>query len=227
MFPSLQNGTVSAKCPECKTVRAFTQVSAVARVGNHQFAGRNFSQIVYVLAQCSGFKRGGLAKVHAMQNWAANDAVLESLDPASPDTFTVPDGIPEGILSEFREAELCAAHGAWRAASALLRSTLEKTLKANGYTSGVLHAKINDAARNGILTEVRRKRAQDEIRVLGNDVLHDEWRAVTREEFDLAHHYTQRILEDFYDDRPSVEATLIAKNRIPIAATVSAAVTSP
>ena len=78
------------------------------------------------------------------------------------------------------------------------------------------------------MTEVRRKRAQDEIRVLGNDVLHDEWREVTREEFDLAHHYTQRILEDFYDDRPTVESALMAKGRIAApAAAASASIATP
>jgi hypothetical protein len=50
--------------------------------------------------------------------------------------------------------------------------------------------------------------------VLGNDVLHDEWRAVTEDEFEQAHHYAQRILEDFYDDRTSVEALLISKGRL-------------
>lgn len=35
-----------------------------------------------------------------------------------------------------------------------------------------------------------------------------------QEEFDQAHHYAQRILEDFYDDRPLVEALLIAKGRM-------------
>ena len=49
-------------------------------------------------------------------------------------------------LKEYREAELCTSVGAWRGASALLRSALEKTLKANGYTGGSLFDKINWAA---------------------------------------------------------------------------------
>jgi hypothetical protein len=43
---------------------------------------------------------------------------------------------------------------------------------------------------------------------LGNDVLHDDWREVLPGEYEDAHKYTQRILEDFYDDRPTVEARL-------------------
>jgi len=79
---------------------------------------------------------------------------------------------------------------------------------------GSLYNKIDTAAADTILTETRRRRAHDEVRVLGNDVLHDDWRAVTEEEVELAHHYIQRILEDFYDDRPSVNATLVARGRL-------------
>ena len=50
----------------------------------------------------------------------------------------LPSGVPEGVHKEYREAELCASVEAWRAASALLRSTLEKTLKGSGYTTGSL-----------------------------------------------------------------------------------------
>lgn len=117
-------------------------------------------------------------------------------------------------MSEFREAELCAAFGALRAASALFRSSLEKALRANGYVKGTLAARIDEAGGDGVITEARRKRAHDDIRVLGNDVLHEEWRAVTYEEVEAAHHYVQRILEDLYDDRESVEAVLTAKGRI-------------
>jgi len=99
-------------------------------------------------------------------------------------------------------------------ASALLRSTLEKTLRANGYVKGNLASRIDEAANDGILTEARRKRAHDEVRVLGNDVLHDEWKEILSEDVDAAHHYVQRILEDFYDDRSSVEKILMDKKRI-------------
>jgi hypothetical protein len=74
--------------------------------------------------------------------------------------------------------------------------------------------RIDEAAADGTITAARSKRAHEDIRVLGNDVLHDEWREVTEDEFDEAHHYAQRILEDFYDDRPTVEALLIEKGRM-------------
>jgi hypothetical protein len=96
----------------------------------------------------------------------------------------------------------------------MLRSTLEKLLKVNGYNKGSLASKIDEAAADGVITESRKKKAHEDVRVLGNDILHDEWRAVTADEFSLAHHYVQRVIEDFYDDRSSVEAILISKNRI-------------
>jgi hypothetical protein len=76
------------------------------------------------------------------------------------------------------------------------RSALEKALKANGYMKGSLAARIDEAAGDGVITEARRKRAHEDVRVLGNDVLHDEWRSVTDDEVTAAH-YVQRILEDF------------------------------
>ena len=80
-------------------------------------------------------------------------------------------------------------------------------------TPTTLAERIDKAAADGAITAARSRRAHENIGVLGNDVLHDEWREVTEAEFDQAHHYAQRILEDFYDDRPSVEALLIEKKR--------------
>jgi hypothetical protein len=45
------------------------------------------------------------------------------------------------------------------------------------------------------------------MRVLGTDVLYDEWRAVTEEEVNAAHHYLQKILEHFCNDSSSVAQT--------------------
>jgi hypothetical protein len=57
--------------------------------------------------------------------------------------------------------------------------------------------------------------AHEDVRVLGNDVLHDEWHKIPKEDVEAAHHYTQRILEDFYDDRTAVLEILRAKSRVP------------
>jgi hypothetical protein len=135
-------------------------------------------------------------------NGNRNAAVLEAFYPTCPSALHLPAAVPADIQAEFREAELCAAFKANRAASALFRSVLEKALKANGYTKGNdpslrdLQKRIDGAAADDVVTDARRKRAHDEIRSLGNDVLHDDWREVTDDEVDSSHRYTQRILED-------------------------------
>lgn len=99
----------------------------------------------------------------------------------------------------------------------MFRSVLDKTLRANGYKEKkgtTLEQQIDMAADDGVITQARRRRAHDEIRVLGNDVLHDEWQQVAEEDVEAARHYAQRILEDFYDDRASVLKQLYGANRL-------------
>lgn len=171
-----------------------------------------FSRVLYMAMRCGGCGRGGLAVVH--DNGQVHDGLLEDFFPACVGNAKIPDDVPQDIQKEYREGETCAAYGAYRAGSALMRSVLEKVLKASGYTKGNLKEKIIAIATDGLITENRRDRAH-ENRELGNDVLHDDWRLVTPDEFEAAHHYTQRILEDLYDDRPSVEAKLKSLKRIP------------
>jgi hypothetical protein len=178
----------------------------------HRFEGTEFSRTLHMHLRCASCHRGGMAKVH--DNGKVVDGQLEEFFPFTVQHVDLPAVLPDGIQAEFREAELCAALNANRAASALYRSVLEKTLEANGYVKGTLAKKIDAAAADGILTESRRRRAHDDIRVLGNDVLHDEWHEVPDTDVDDAARYAQRITEDFYDDRASVESTLLDKGRI-------------
>jgi len=211
---------VRANCPDCAgalTSYEFSGMSgelgSVVLPSVRQANGR-LVNVVYHLHRCASCGRGGLATVAMAPNTGYTQGELQEFYPRTIDALKIPDKVPSGVQSEFKEAELCASVGAWRAASALLRSTLEKTLRANGYVKGSLADRIDEAAADGTITAARSKRAHEDIRVLGNDVLHDEWREVTEDEFDEAHHYAQRILEDFYDDRPTVEALLIEKGRM-------------
>lgn len=149
-----------------------------------------------------------------MSGSAVVNEVLDEFFPPAIDRLKLPDKVPGGVAAEFTEAEVCASVHAWRAASALLRSALEKTLAANGYDKGPLAGRIDEAAKDGVITAARQKRAHENVRVLGNDILHDEWREVTAEEYEDAHHYVQRILEDFYDHRGEVEGILKAAGRL-------------
>jgi hypothetical protein len=129
----------------------------------------------------------------------------------------LPKDVPPGITREFREGEKCVEAGCYRAAAALFRSVLDKTLRANGYKlkkGTPLEQQIDLAAQDGVITASRRKRAHDEIRTLGNDVLHEEWREVTPSEVKTAKEYAAYLLHDFYDDRVTVLALLRDKKRV-------------
>jgi hypothetical protein len=219
MKPIYVEGNVRASCPDCGgTITTFefkdyrNEYGTVVLNKDHNYKGNYYGRILYKLLRCASCGRGGMAVIH--DNGQVINGELEIFYPISIDKAKIPPGVPDDILSEYREAEQCASFGSWRAASALLRSTLEKTLKANGYKNGNLKDKIDEAANDGIITESRKKKVHEDIRVLGNDVLHDEWRLVTEDEVILSHHYTQRILEDFYDDRSTVENMLKSKGRI-------------
>jgi hypothetical protein len=217
---SKTNLSVSAYCPTCQAVTSFDPKFTTAPVpGVYPYQGQTYTRAVNIFGQCPRCSRGGLAVVLDTGNPPA-DAVLESFYPVSIDAAPLPSAVPSDIEKEFREAERCAAFGANRAASALFRSALEKTLKANGYTKTIdrslvdLRKRIDAAAADGIITAARQKKAHDDIRSLANDVLHDDWREITDDEVADARHYTQRILEDFYDDRPTVETLLIQKKKL-------------
>jgi Domain of unknown function (DUF4145) len=226
MQPEYRQMNVTAMCPDCgfpttfeRSHRGSQQELGQTNINlQHDLAGIHYSRIIYRLFRCSVCQRGSLAKLH--DNGDENVAHLEWFYPNTPNPAKLPASVPEELAKEVREAELAASVGALRAASALLRSALEKALKANGYVKGNdrtltdLQKRIDAAADDGIITAARQKKAHADVRALGNDVLHDDWREVTRQEVDTAHHYVQRILEDFYDDRPSVEAILIANNKL-------------
>ena len=217
MSAQLKNdGVVVAYRPDCGGLSTFESRTEGRYYGRIERQGEFFGPAgpgqlkVYQFVRCAGCARGGLSTVLV----GRGGSVLEAFSPRCVESAPLPSGAPEDIVAEVREAESCAAVGAWRAASAMLRSALEKTLKSNGYTKGDLKNKIDEAAADGVITASRQQRAHDEVRDLGNDVLHDKWRVVDEPEYDSSHLYTQRVIEDFYDSRPQVEEVLRKKGRI-------------
>ncbi len=197
---------IIAQCSTCNgAITGFTAIRSISG------GGYNF-----VLYQCQNCGTGALAKKD-------DYGCLYDFYPHEKNTLPLPIETPKDILSEFTSAENCASIGEYRPASAMLRSTLEKVLKANGYTKEItkevgvkndLYNLIELASKDGIITESRKVRAQNEVRVLGNDILHEDWFAVTEEDYSRAHYYTQRVIEDLYDDRSMVVKTLQEKGRI-------------
>jgi hypothetical protein len=148
----------------------------------------------------------------------AKAAKLIDFYPERASVKALPPGVPEGLVKEFREAERCLAANCPRAAAGMARSVLDKTLRANGYKlkkGTPLEQQIDAAAKDGVITAARKKRAHDEIRVLGNDVLHEAWQEIDPGDVDAALHYAQRVLEDFYDDRPSVLGLIKSLGKTP------------
>lgn len=209
--------SVRANCPECKgATTTFEARSQLHIERNPPIAqGRRYEAVRYYLLRCAGCGRGGLAGVGVSRTLGSAAYDLIDFSPRSMANAALPKDLPMDLTNEFREAELTASVGAWRAASALMRSTLEKALKHSGYSKGNLKTIIDEAANDGAITAARSLRAHDDIRVLGNDILHDDWRPITEAEFEVAHRYTQRILEDLYDDRPSVLRLLTNRGRKP------------
>ena len=177
----------------------------------------------YRLFRCVGCGMGALAVIVMEEEDASYPERVKELVhfyPEAKERLSLPDDVPDGIRNEFREAERCLENECYRAAAALFRSVLDKTLKANGYKSGRnvnLQAQIDEAAKDGVITEARKKRAHEDIRVFGNDILHDDWRELSEEDVEPAHRYTQRVLEDLYDDRASVLKQLKEADRKPLA----------
>lgn len=219
MEPVFHLGHVRADCPDCAAPTTFefnfggTEFGTVHVGMGTIFRGRGYTSVLYKLLRCSVCQRAGVAKVASDGKYATQSALM-SFWPTSIPVAKLPAGVPDGIVAEYREAELCMSVEAWRGAAALLRSALEKTLKSNGYDEKDLYTKIEAAGADGVITSARRQRAHDLVRTLGNDVLHEEWRIVTRQEAEDAHHYVGRVIEDLYDDRSSVEAVLVQKDRL-------------
>ena len=212
MKAQFADGNVRATCAGCgRALSTFHFRDAGREYGSVVQAGA--PRKIFTLMSCGGCGRGALATIEDRTGQYLGGRLIEFY-PTAIERASLPAGIPDGLTAEFREAELCASVRAWRGASALLRSALEKTLIENGYTKGGLKDRIDEAAEDGVITAARQKRAHDDVRVLSNDVLHDEWREVTEDEYAAAHLSAQRILEDFYDSRGEVEQILKQAGRL-------------
>ena len=221
-----KQGSIIAHCRGCKGGRSTfewkingKEIGAITDFTDDN-PWRTQSNITYRLYKCAGCGMGAYAIVlyKAYEEYPGSYNKLVKFYPESKERLQIPKDTPKGIQSEFREAEKCHENDCYRASAGLLRSVLDKTMKANGYDTrenNNLYKQIEAATEDGVITQARKKRAHDEIRVLGNDVLHDEWYEIPEEDVIASKHYCQRILEDFYDDRDSVLSLLREASRVP------------
>jgi hypothetical protein len=220
-------GNVIARCPGCDGGKSTFEW----KVGESEYGAItekdkrdphwHYVNWDYRLFRCAGCGRGGLGLVVYHNTVGPNTypGDMQKLKWFFPDAMArmkLPNETPEGIKKEFREAECCLEQNCLRAAAGLFRSVLEKVLRANGYANedGTLKKRIDLAAKHGIITESRRRKAHHEVRVLGNNILHDKWHEIPAEDVFAARHYAQRVVEDFYDDRESVLKLLSEADRI-------------
>jgi len=209
--PVWHEGAVTARCPSCGGVRSRFAPHGNAVIMRRVNIGATEHEFNYFLMECLGCGRGGFAvrSQIGIEPWT-----LDEFFPTSPDFAELPAGIPDELGLEVREAERAAGAEAFRAASTTLRSALEKTLKVNGYTKGNLYEKIVQAAEDGVITKARQAKAHQNVRSLGNDIVHDEWRPVDAAEYGDARQYVIWILRDLYDDRETVVEQLQKAGRL-------------
>lgn len=216
-------GSIRARCPGCRgslSTFEWRSISSAFGAVTTKYKHRSWSEVNldYRLFRCAGCGRGGLGTVAYPGSYPGPYRELLDFSPEVRDRLPLPKNVPSGIIAEFREGEKCLDVGAFRAAAGMFRSVLDKTLRANGYKEKKgtnLEQQIEAAGSDGVITQARKRKAHEEVRVLGNDVLHDEWHEIPASDVEAARHYTQRILEDFYDDRDSVLKILRDSDRIP------------
>jgi hypothetical protein len=218
-----KEGNIRARCPGCNgALSSFEWRTATEQFGciTVRYDHRHWGNVLldFRLFRCAGCGRGGIGEiVYGGSTYPGSYHDLLSFYPEAKERLPLPEAVPQGIVREFREGERCLEAGCIRAAAGMFRSVLDKTLRANGYKvkkGTTLEQEIDMVADDGVITQARKKRAHDEIRVLGNDVLHDDWHEIPEEDVELSRHYAQRILEDLYDDRESVLSLLRSSGRV-------------
>lgn len=206
---------VRAKCPNCdgaisnflyrdSSGREFGYITLNDTLEQCDECSSRNGNIIFRLLSCSSCSYGAVAKYFQHPG----SVHLLEFFPESIDILEIPKLVPKEIESEFREAEKCASVGARRGACALLRSTLEKILNAHGYTERYLSNNIANATKDGVITKVLSERASEVIKLLGDEVMHKDWREISYEEYVLTHGYCQRIMENFYDSPELVKIIL-------------------
>lgn len=105
---------------------------------------------------------------------------------------TVPDNTPHKIAKYFDQATSSLEHANYDAAGAMFRKVIDITSKELGEKNGHLVQRINNLASKGLITKDMKDWA-DEIRLSGNEAVHDE-EDYTKEECEEILHFTELFL---------------------------------
>jgi hypothetical protein len=110
---------------------------------------------------------------------------------------TLHPSVPEPVRSTFEEASKCLAAQCPRAAAAMARCALEATVSDQGESSGALAARLQRLADKGTLQPMLAKWAK-EVRLLGNDAVHDLTRSVLVEDARQLIDFIQELTKYLY-----------------------------
>jgi len=117
---------------------------------------QEMDRVDYRLFRCAGCGGGALGVVEYYGQHYRVKLALRSFHPEAKERLALPKSVPDGIVKEFREGELCLEAGCFLATARMFRSVLDKTLRANGYKDKrgtTLEQQIDMAANDGVITQ--------------------------------------------------------------------------
>lgn len=170
------------------------------------------------LTRCSGCGSGALVQLREIRNdGLVSEKQIISFYPRADLSLPVPDDVPDKLRDEFQEAGLCISAGANRAGLAMLRSTIDRILVANGLIDGAICDRVERAKDLGLITCSRSALAHEYLNVMEDNLLHKNWRPVDTAVATAAHNFCLDLLKDFYHERGHVESVLLRAGILDIA----------
>jgi hypothetical protein len=145
-------------CPLCEAFTAFT--GAEVYLPEHLSEEPAYIPAIvkpYAIVRCQGCRGLFVAREEARQRWVAVYPIPRK---------TAPNEVPEPVKSEFEEASLCFAAGAYNACASMCGIALEHLWNEQAVSD------IAELKDKGIISSRLYKRA-DEIRLWGNLVKHE------------------------------------------------------
>ena len=113
--------------------------------------------------------------------------------------------VPNDAFERFSEARICFFAAAPKAATVMLRSSVESALKVKGYTTGSLNDKINKAVQKKDITK-RTNIFAHGSRLLGNMVIHEDI-DVSLGESQMMFEVVRKILNELFPVEDIAEST--------------------
>ena len=191
----VQVGVFQADCPRCGTKKSGFRIA-----GEEQVSSTAHGYLWDTLAICGQCDRGIVASLLETQGQPPSKLLVRggrsylsifAIEPQEPDT-SAPKHTPDNVAKFYTQAIENISNN-WDAAGAMLRKTLDTGLKAKfPQLSGTLFKRIEDAKKNGELTKELADWAH-QIRLEGNDAVHDE-DPYTREEVEHLRTFTELVL---------------------------------